>query len=264
LPSIARHTVCGPADGFKREAMLARSKESLPVAAAEAEALGSGFGGRSDIVIFDADRKARDQILRLRTTEDLFVEVGRTPRSEGVAGLRLTGAQMRQHGGREAERHGAPAHGCRHNGDARPRARRTPARPVLPIRTILARRHRRAGRAGRGLDIDHAAVQTTGYNVPGAAVREGDARHLDLPDGSVGACVSNLPFGHQHGVQGSMKDWLAAVPGEMTRVTRPGGRIILLAPEIPRGEAHAPPAQVLGRHGHLAVLDHDPGGSVWR
>jgi hypothetical protein len=29
------------------------------------------------------DRNARDQILRLRTTEDLFVEVGRTLRSEG-------------------------------------------------------------------------------------------------------------------------------------------------------------------------------------
>ena len=43
----------------------------------------SGFDGRSDIVLFDADRSARDQVLTLRTTEDLFVELGRTLRSEG-------------------------------------------------------------------------------------------------------------------------------------------------------------------------------------
>lgn len=58
-------------------------------------------------------------------------------------------------------------------------------------------------------------------NVPDAAVLAGDARRLDLPAASVGACVSNLPFGQQYGVPGEREPWLAAVLAEMTRVTRP-------------------------------------------
>src|ERR671923_130462 len=44
---------------------------------------GSGFDGRSDIVLFDAVRPAGREPLDLRLAEDLFVEVGRTFRSEG-------------------------------------------------------------------------------------------------------------------------------------------------------------------------------------
>jgi 23S rRNA G2445 N2-methylase RlmL len=283
---------------------------------------GSGFDGRSDIVLFDADRSARDPVLTLRTTEDVFVEVGRTLRSEGdnprwiaqriwrpqrvqralsvwaeqvrplaasmtfrviarvlqersflrtelrreltrmvsgdrpkwrhadpaaievwvseyqqgriVAGLRLTSIQIRQHGGREAERHGA----------LRPTVAAAmvtlagePAGvlldPCCGSGTILAEATT-AGWKAEGRDIDPAAVQTARHNVPQVVIRKGDARHLELPHGSVGACVSNLPFGQQYEVQGSMRDWLVAVLGEMARVTRSGGRIVLLAPEAPR------------------------------
>jgi 23S rRNA G2445 N2-methylase RlmL len=300
----------------------------------------SGFDGRSDIVLFDADRRARDQVLTLRTTEDLFVEVGRTLRSEGdnsrwiaqriwrpqrvqralsvwaervrplsapmtfrviarvlqersflrtdmrrelartisgdkpkwrladpaaievwiseyqqgriVAGLRLTSSQMRQHGGREAERQGA----------LRPTVAAAMVMlageptgvlldPCCGSGTILTEAMTTGWKA-EGFDIDLAAVQAARHNVPRAAVRKGDARHLDLPDGSVGACVSNLPFGRQYGVQGSMKDWLAAVLGEMTRVTRPGGHLVLLAPEIPR-EA-VPPGLRLQERFRLRLL----------
>lgn len=44
---------------------------------------GSGFDGRSDIIFFEVDRSGRGLVVGLRTTEDVFVEVGRTLRSEG-------------------------------------------------------------------------------------------------------------------------------------------------------------------------------------
>jgi hypothetical protein len=50
----------------------------------------------------------------------------------------------------------------------------------------------------------------------------------------VAACVSNLPFGQRYDVDGGMDEWLRAVRGELCRVTRPGGRVVLLTPRIPR------------------------------
>lgn len=70
--------------------------------------------------------------------------------------------------------------------------------------------------------------------MPIADVRPGDVRQLELPDASVGACVSNLPFGQQYSVQGSMDAWLHAALGELARVTCAGGAVVLLAPAVPR------------------------------
>jgi tRNA G10 N-methylase Trm11 len=105
----------------------------------------------------------------------------------------------------------------------------------------------------RGTDIDPAAVATARHNVPEASIEQGDARTIGLADGSVSACVSNLPFGQQYTVDttlirsgglpcgaeaesGSMlmDRWLRDVIGEMVRVTVQRGRIALLAPSIPR------------------------------
>ncbi len=47
------------------------------------EVTGTGFDGRSDIVLFEAGRGHRTQLWSLRTLDDLFVEVGRTLRSSG-------------------------------------------------------------------------------------------------------------------------------------------------------------------------------------
>jgi SAM-dependent methyltransferase len=151
-----------------------------------------------------------------------------------VAGIRLSDASMRQHRGRAAERPGAlrPTVAAAMVGLAGPAAGRL-LDPCCGSGTILAEALA-AGWAAEGRDADPAAVAASRRNVPGAAVRVGDARRLDLADGSAGACVANLPFGQQYGVQGEMGQWLAAVLAETARVTRPGGRVILLAPQIPR------------------------------
>jgi tRNA G10 N-methylase Trm11 len=151
-----------------------------------------------------------------------------------VAGLRLSDERMRQHGGRVVEREGA----------LRPTVARAmvllagePSGAALDpccgsgtiLRELLA-----GGWEARGLDIDPDAVQAARRNAPGVAVRVGDARSLELADQSVAACVSNLPFGQQYSVQGDVYPWLRSVLGEMARVTRPGGRVVLLVPQLPR------------------------------
>ena len=85
----------------------------------------------------------------------------------------------------------------------------------------------------QGSDIDPGAVEIARRDVPRAGVIEGDARSIDLPEESVGAVVSSLPSGQRYEVQGSMRTWMGAVLREMTRVTGPGGRVVLLAPVVP-------------------------------
>jgi ubiquinone/menaquinone biosynthesis C-methylase UbiE len=63
-----------------------------------------------------------------------------------------------------------------------------------------------------------------------------------LRDTSIDAYVSNLPFGQRFVVDGEMAHWLRAVLGEAARVTRPGGRVVVLAPSVPRGAV--PPSLV--------------------
>jgi 23S rRNA G2445 N2-methylase RlmL len=275
---------------------------------------GAGSDGRSDIVLFEA---TPDDVRDLRTVEDVFVEIGRTLRSEGdrpqwiskrlwkparlqaalairgrsrpptfrvvarvlqersflrtelrrhfsgviarerpqwkfadpatmefwvseyragrfVAGLRITDATMRQHGGRKSERSGAlrPTVAAAMVGLAgKPSG--TLLDPCCGSGTIL-REARTAGWPVAGSDVDAAAVEIARRNLGDpAAVAVADARSLDRPDGSVAACVSNLPFGRQYAVEEPMEDWLRTVLGELARVTRSGGRIVLLAPKIP-------------------------------
>jgi len=283
---------------------------------------GSGFDGRSDVILFEAARNSLTAVLDLGLTEDVFVEVGRTLRSEGdkagwisgriwrpervqralsiwaeevrplsgsmtfrvivrvlqersflrtelrrqltetierdrpkwrggdpaqievwiseyvpgrfVAGLRLSDVRMRQHDGRLVERAGA----------LRPTVANAMVRlageprgvlldPCCGSGTVLGEALT-AGWKVKGLDIDPDAVHVAQQNVRDAEVSHGDARQIDLPDASVGACVSNLPFGQQYSVQGDMTAWLRAVVGEMARVTLSGGRVVILAPDVPR------------------------------
>ena len=109
-----------------------------------------------------------------------------------------------------------------------------------------------AGWQVRGADIDHRAVEIAQLDVPAAPIAPGDARKLDFPDDGAGACVSNLPFGQQYGIQGD-------VLGEMTRVTRPAGRVVLLVPEIPR--AIVPAGLAFGERIRLRLLGTPT--SIW-
>jgi ribosomal RNA small subunit methyltransferase A len=171
-----------------------------------------------------------------------------------VAGLRLTDVRMRQHGGRSLERPGA----------LRPTlaaamvdlAGQPPGMlldPCCGSGSILAEAVA-AGWTATGLDIDPSAVAIARGNAAQASVHIGDARRMSLPDASATACVTNLPFGRQYRVQGKTTPWLAAVLEEIARVTRPGGRVVLLAPEIPSAAlprslqpAGAFPVRLLGR-----------------
>jgi 23S rRNA G2445 N2-methylase RlmL len=150
-----------------------------------------------------------------------------------VTGLRASDARMRQHGGRRAERPGA----------LRPVVAaamvRSAGRPGLSLLdpccgsgSILAEAVR-SGWTAHGADIDAAAVRVARRNVPDAGLDVGDARRLDRPDGSVDACVSNLPFGRRYAVEGDRAGWLRRVLSEMARVTRPGGRVVVLVPDVP-------------------------------
>jgi tRNA G10 N-methylase Trm11 len=82
-------------------------------------------------------------------------------------------------------------------------------------------------------DARAGAVRIARTNAPGLRVRRSDARRMPLDDSAVRACVSNLPFGNQYVVPHGMRRWLSDVLAETARVTRPGGRIVLLAPAIP-------------------------------
>lgn len=298
---------------------------------------GTGSDGRSDLVLFQAEPGHRPLALRLRTTEDVFAETGRTrlgaastarqgpastsghgpasrarqvagglwqpdqaaralsawagqvrplsgamtfrvivrvlteqafPRTElrrqltavihsgrprwrqadpaeleiwaseyqpgsFVAGLRLTDARMRQHGGRVVDRPGAlrPTLAAAMISLAgRPSG--VLLDPCCGSGTILAEAAA-AGWTARGIDLDPEAAEAARKNAPAAETERGDARATGIAPGSVAACVTNLPFGRQYRVPGDPGQWLAAVLAELTRVTRPEGPVIVLAPDIP-------------------------------
>jgi Methyltransferase domain len=91
-----------------------------------------------------------------------------------------------------------------------------------------------AGWAADGYDMEEPAVEVARRAAPAARVELGDARELLLPDECVGACVSRLPSGRRSRAPGEWQDFAATVLTEMSRVTRSGGAVVLLAPEIPR------------------------------
>jgi 23S rRNA G2445 N2-methylase RlmL len=282
----------------------------------------TGRDGRADVVLFSAEASALPQVVTSRLAEDIFVEIGRTLRSDGdraqwisgrlwrperarkaletrarmtrptreratfrviarvlqersflrtdlrrhladtiqrhqpnwrfsdpadievwaveykpgmiVAGLRVSDARMRQHDGRDVERSGA----------LRPTVAAAMVRlagkpvgtlldPCCGSGTILVE-GTETGWHAKGSEIDPDAVRIARKNAPGAEVTEGDIRYLPSNDNSVRACVSNLPFGKQYTVQQDMNKWLGAALRELARVTQAGGRVVLLAPDIPR------------------------------
>jgi 23S rRNA G2445 N2-methylase RlmL len=172
---------------------------------------------------------------RWKTADPGVLEVWITEYRPGrfVAGLRLSDARMRQHDGRDVERPGAlrPTVAAAMVQLAGP-----PGLPLLDpccgsgtiLREALAR-----GWEVFGVDSDPAAVTASRRNASGAEVRLGDARALPFAEASIGACVCNPPFGQQYQVPGDADEWLRSALTELARVTRPGGCVLVLAPEIP-------------------------------
>lgn len=283
----------------------------------------TGFDGRSDVVRFTADKRSVKYLSGLAVAEDIFVEAGRTLRSEGdrapwiagrllkpnrtkralqvrgqllhpvrdrasyrvivrvlhersflrtdlrkkvsatlakqqpqwrfddpsdlelwvveyhpgkiIAGYRASDVRMRKHDGRTEERSGA----------LRPTVAAAMVLlaggpgtalldPCCGSGTILSEALAAGWEDVYGADVDPDAIDIARHNVRGANFAVGDARKIDLDDESMDAVVSNLPFGQQYEVQGDMDNWLRNVLTEFARVTRPAGRVVLLAPKIAR------------------------------
>ncbi len=151
-----------------------------------------------------------------------------------VAGLRLSGGGTRQHGSRAAQRPEAvpptvAAAMVRLAGQPRGVLLDPCCGPGTILGEALA-----AGWAADGEDIDAEAVAVASRVAPAASVRLGDARALLMPDDSVGACVLKLPAGPRRQLRADWPDWAGALLGELSRVTRTGGAVVVLAPDLPR------------------------------
>jgi len=186
-----------------------------------------------------------------------------------VAGLRLTDRSRRNGAGyRVAAREGAGASGALPLSVAAamvqlagpPGPARRPAGTLLDpccgpgpiLAEALA-----GGWTADGSDIDAGAVEAARLTAPAASVHLGDARELLLPDDCVGACVSWLPGRVADGWQ----DWAEAVLAELSRVTRSGGSVVLLAPEMPQSAVPGSlrlrrqvPIQLVGRRTSIWVF----------
>ncbi|MGH8934494.1 MAG: TRM11 family SAM-dependent methyltransferase [Egibacteraceae bacterium] len=206
---------------------------------------------------------------RWRTADpaDLEIWVLEHRRAWFVAGIRLSDKRMRQHGeGRTTERHGAlrpvVAAAMMHlAGDP-------PARVLDPCcgTGTIVREALRMGWEAYGSDIDEQAVSIARTNVPEAVIEREDVLNLSHPDGSFDAVVANLPFGKQFHVDRDPKRWVIQALREAARVTRPGGRVIVLlpppAPRHPAGLAltDSYPLRLLGVSTRIWGYDRDEAG----
>jgi 23S rRNA G2445 N2-methylase RlmL len=199
---------------------------------------------------------------RIADPADLEIWVVEHRRARFASGLRLSGKRMRQHGtGRASERHGA----------LRPvvaaamirLAGAQPGRLLDPCcgSGTIASEAIAAGWEAWASDIDDEAVTAAAANVPQAVIRLADARDLPHHDGDFDAVVTNVPFGRQFRLDAERGGWMRSVLGEAARVTRPGGRVVVLAPPpLPRQPAGLArsgtyPLRVLGTATRIWVFD---------
>jgi 23S rRNA G2445 N2-methylase RlmL len=220
---------------------------------------------------------------RLADPADLEVWAVEYCRARFVAGLRLSDRRLRQRGGgRARERHGAlrpvAAAAMVRLAGARPGRLLDPCcGSGTIVREALA-----AGWDAQGSDADPEAVDAARANVADAVIRQADAvirqaDALDLPhpDGTFDAVVTNLPFGRQFrpdtgqargssagrsGTAGNPAGWAQGALREAARVTRPGGRVVVLVPSVPQPPAGLTlagsyPLRLLGVPARIWVFD---------
>lgn len=198
---------------------------------------------------------------RVEDPAQLEVWVLEHQRAAFVAGLRLSDKRMRQHGsGRATERQGAlrpvvAAAMIRLAGEP-------PGRlldPCCGTGTLLGEALS-AGWDALGSDVDPEAVAMARENVPQAVVDRADVLDLPHDDATFDAVASNLPFGRQFQIDDPAR-WLHRALTEMARVTRPGGRVVVLVPPpVPRGLgaldlASSYPLRLLGVPTRIWVFD---------
>ena len=193
---------------------------------------------------------------RLADPADLELWALETSPGRFRLGIRLSSASMRHRDGRPTERPGALrptvaaamaylAHQAPGPGRvAGPGRAAEPGRvagevlldPCCGSGTVLAEAAAQ-GWDPVGGDLDPAAIEATRQNL-GRTARHfrADVRRLPLADASVAAVASNLPFGRKYELQGHPERWFAATLGELARVTRPAGSIVLLVPRSPAFE----------------------------
>lgn len=199
---------------------------------------------------------------RIADPADLEVWVVEHHRARFVSGLRLSGKRMRQHGGgRASERHGAlrPVVAAAMVRLAGPE----PGRLLDPCcgSGTIASEAIAAGWKAWASDIDDGAVRSAAANVPQAVIRRADARDLPYRDGEFDAVVTNVPFGRQFRLD-DPGPWMRSVLGQAARVTRAGGRVVVLAPPpVPRQPAGlvlagSYPLRVLGVPARIWAFDH--------
>jgi SAM-dependent methyltransferase len=150
-----------------------------------------------------------------------------------VMGARLSDARMRKHAGRAVERIGA----------LRPTlaaamvllAGEEPGAlldPCCGSGTILMEATGRGWTAFGG-DIDSHAIAVARANTRSRRFYVSDTRRLPLESEAVAACVSNLPFGRRYQLPDDERRWLSNALGELARVTKAGGRVVVLHPSLP-------------------------------
>lgn len=155
-----------------------------------------------------------------------------------VFGLRVTDATMRHRHGRQEERPGSlrPTVAAAMVYLAGSPQSFPLLDPCCGSGTIL-RESRDAEWDAIGTDIDNNAVTTAQHNVPTATVLHANVHKLPFDDASIGAIVSNFPFGKRFSVQGDSRQWISGALSELHRVATPDAPIILLLnPTVPVGE----------------------------
>jgi tRNA G10 N-methylase Trm11 len=109
--------------------------------------------------------------------------------------------------------------------------------PVCGSGTLLAEAAAYApGASLYGVDSDPRALKAARRNLsrlPDCTLAEGDARTLELADGSVSLALANLPFGKQYGDAVENRALYGELLGELRRLAAPTGfRAALLASDV--------------------------------